>query len=33
MFNNDWLMEGKGEMLKNNQSIGDIKTQVYMGLT
>lgn len=31
MFNNDWLMEGKGEMLKNNQSIGDIKNSSVHG--
>lgn len=32
MFNNDWLMEGKGEMLKNNQSIGDIKNSSVHGV-
>lgn len=31
MFNNDRLMEGKGEMLKNNQSIGDIKNSSVHG--
>ena len=33
MFNNDWLMEGKGEMLKTINPLEISKTQAYMGLT
>lgn len=33
MFNNDWLMEGKGEMLKTINPLEISKTQAYMRLT
>lgn len=32
IFNNDWLMEEKGEMLRNNQSVGDIQNSSVHGV-
>lgn len=32
IFNNEWLMEEKGEMLKNNQCVGDIKNSSVHGV-
>lgn len=32
IFNTDWLMEEKGEMIRNNQSVGDISNSSVHGV-
>lgn len=32
IFNTDWLMEEKGEMMRNNQSVGDISNSSVHGV-
>lgn len=32
IFNADWLMEEKGEMIRNNQSVGDISNSSVHGV-